>query len=104
VGTIKVLRMAENTEKPIRELEKEQIQVSMSRSGNCYDNAMMESFLATLKTECVDHRYATRAEARSTIFDYIERWYNRRCRHSSLGYLSPAGFEQRFARDNFTVH
>jgi putative transposase len=85
-------------------LAKEHIQVSMSRSGNCYDNAMMESFFATLKTEWVDHRYATRAEARSAIFDYIERWYNRRRRHSSLGYLSPAVFEQRFARDKFTVH
>lgn len=85
-------------------LAKEHIQVSMSRSGNCYDNALMESFFATLKAEWVDHRYATRAEARSAIFDYIERWYNRRRRHSSLGYLSPAVFEQRFARDKFTVH
>ncbi len=84
-------------------LAKEHIQVSMSRSGNCYDNAMVESFFATLKAECVDRRFATRAEARSVIFDYIERWYNRRRRHSSLGYLSPAGFEQRFARDKFTV-
>lgn len=85
-------------------LAKQHIQVSMSRSGNCYDNAMMESFFATLKAEWVDQRYATRAEARSAIFDYIERWYNRRRRHSSLGYLSPAVFEQRFARDKFTVH
>jgi transposase InsO family protein len=60
----------------------------MSRSGNCYDNAIMESFLATLKSKCVDRSYATRYEARSVIFDYIERWYNRR-RHSSLGYLRP---------------
>ncbi len=78
--------------------------MSMSRSGNCCDNAIMESFFATLKAEWVDHRYATHAEARSAIFDYIERWYNRRRRHSSLGYLSPAVFEQRFARDKFTVH
>ncbi len=84
-------------------LAKEHIQVSMSRSGNCYDNAMMESFFATLKSECVDRRYATRHEARSVIFDYIECWYNRRRRHSSLGYLSPAVFEQRFARDKFPV-
>ena len=84
-------------------LAKEHIQVSMSRSGNCYDNAMMESFFATLKSECVDRRYATRHEARSVIFDYIECWYNRRRRHSSLGYLSPAVFEQRFARDKFAV-
>jgi putative transposase len=85
-------------------LAKEHIQVSMSRSGNCYDNALMESFFATLKAEWLDHRYATRAEARSAIFDYIERWYNRRRRHSSLGYLSPVAFEHRFARDRFTVH
>jgi len=85
-------------------LASEHIQVSMSRSGNCYDNAMMESFFATLKSECVDHRYATRADARSAIFAYIERWYNRHRRHSSLGYLSPAAFEQRFARDKIVVH
>lgn len=76
----------------------------MSRSGNCYDNAMMESFFATLKTECVDRRYPTRHEARTAIFEYIERWYNRRLRHSSLGYLSPAEFEHRLARDNIGVH
>lgn len=85
-------------------LAKEDIQVSMSRSGNCYDNAMMESFFATLKSECVVYRYTTRDDARSAIFDYIERWYNRRRRHSSLGYLSPVVFEQRFACDKFTVH
>lgn len=85
-------------------LARERIQVSMSRSGNCYDNAMMESFFATLKTECVDRRYATRHEARAAIFDYIERWYNRRRRHSSLGYLSPVEFESRLARDNIIVH
>ena len=85
-------------------LAKEHIQVSMSRSGNCYDNAMMESFFATLKSECVDRRYATRYEARSLIFDYIECWYNRRRRHSPLGYLSPAAFEHRFTHDNIVVH
>lgn len=85
-------------------LARERIQVSMSRSGNCYDNAMMESFFATLKTECVDRRYPTRHEARTAIFEYIERWYNRRRRHSSLGYLSPAEFERRLARDNIGVH
>jgi len=51
-----------------------------------------------------DRRYATRADARSAIFEYIERWYNRHRRHSSLGYLSPATFEQRFARDKIVVH
>jgi putative transposase len=68
-------------------------QVSMSRVGNCYDNAAMESFFATLKAECVTHQFATRAEARSAIFDYIEGWYNRQRLHSSLGYLSPLEFE-----------
>lgn len=80
------------------------IQVSMSRTGNCYDNAVMESFFATLKTECVDRRYATRQEARACIFDYIEVWYNRCRRHSSLEYLSPEAYERRYARDNLTVH
>jgi len=84
-------------------LAKEHLQVSMSRSGNCYDNAMMESFFATLKAECVHQHYTSRHEARSVILDYIERWYNRRRRHSSLGYLSPADFEQRFPLDKFTV-
>jgi len=64
----------------------------------------MEIFFATLKSECVNYSYATRADARSAIFIYIERWYNRRRRHSSLGDLSPAAFEQRFARDKIVVH
>ena len=66
---------------------------SMSGTGNCYDNAMMESFFATLKTECADHRFATRAEARRAIFEFIEVWYNRQRRHSALNYLTPAEFE-----------
>ena len=67
---------------------------SMSRKGNCWDNAVMESFFHTLKTERTHHRhYRTRAEARADVFDYIETFYNRRRRHSSLGYLSPAEFE-----------
>lgn len=68
--------------------------LSMSRTGNCYDNAVMESFFATLKGECAVSSFATRAEARSTIFEYIEGWYNRQRLHSSLGYLSPVEFEQ----------
>jgi putative transposase len=84
-------------------LAKHGIQVSMSRTGDCYDNAAMESFFATLKTECVDHRYPTRLHARTCVFDYIEVWYNRRRRHSALNYLSPLAFEQRFARDTFAV-
>ena len=76
----------------------------MSRTGNCYDNAVMESFYATLKTECVIRRYAIRLEARACLFDYIEGWYNRRRRHSSLGYLSPEIFERQYACDKNTVH
>jgi putative transposase len=71
--------------------------VSMSRVGNCYDNAMKESFFATLKAECVRQPFATRAQARTAIFDYIEGWYNRRRLHSALGYLSPEQFERRHA-------
>ncbi len=72
----------------------ENITCSMSRKGNCWDNAMMESFFATLKKERI-HRedYATRSEARESVFDYIERFYNRVRRHSALGYVSPEQFE-----------
>jgi len=67
---------------------------SMSRKGNCYDNAVSESFFHTLKTEHVyDYRYETRAEARQSIFEYIEMFYNRQRRHSALGYRSPVSFE-----------
>jgi transposase InsO family protein len=69
-------------------------QVSMSRVGNCYDNAAMESFFATRKTECATQPFATRTQARSAIFEYIEAWYNRQRLHSSLGYLSPTEFER----------
>jgi transposase InsO family protein len=68
--------------------------VSMSRTGNCFDNAAMESFFSTLKTECADEQFDTRAHARTAIFAYIEAWYNRQRLHSSLGYLSPTEFEQ----------
>lgn len=72
---------------------------SMSRTGNCYDNAAKESFYHTLKTELVNHeRYATRDEARASVFNYIEAFYNRRRLHSTLGYLSPEAFER--ARTN----
>lgn len=68
-------------------------QVSMSRSGNCYDNAVAESFFATLKAECAITQFEGKADARSAIFAYIEGWYNRQRLHSSLGYLSPVEFE-----------
>ena len=75
-------------------LERHGITVSMSGVGNCYDNAAMESFWATLKTELVHHeQYATRDEARQSIFEYIEVFYNRTRIHSSLGYVSPEAFE-----------
>ena len=68
----------------------------MSRRGNCYDNAAMESFWATLKTECFDRELpATRQQARSMIFDYIKTFYNPRRRHSLLEYFSPAQLEQK---------
>ena len=67
---------------------------SMSRKGNCYDNAVAESFFHTLKTEHVyEYRYETRAEAMQSIFEYIEMFYNRQRRHSALGYRSPVSFE-----------
>ena len=73
-------------------------QQSMSRSGNCYDNAMMESFWATLKTECFgDYVPATRDEAKAMVFKYIEIFYNRQRSHSALSYLSPVQFEQQQA-------
>jgi putative transposase len=71
------------------------IQVSMNGVGTWYDNAPMESFFATLKSELVHHRvYHTRDEARPDLFFYIEAFYNRRRRHSSLDYLSPEAYEQ----------
>ncbi len=69
---------------------------SMSRRGECWDNAAMESFFSSLKTERTNRKhYATRDEARADVFDYVERFYNPRRRHSTLGYLSPLQFEQR---------
>jgi transposase InsO family protein len=70
------------------------IRVSMSGKGDCWDNAVMESFWGTLKTELVhQEHYATREQARQSIFEYIEVFYNRQRLHSSLGYLSPEAFE-----------
>jgi transposase InsO family protein len=75
-------------------LNEHRIEVSMSGRGDCHDNAMMESFWAMLKSELVhQRRYATRQEARQSIFEYIEVFYNRKRLHSSLGYHSPESFE-----------
>ena len=68
---------------------------SMSRSGNCWDNAAMESFFKSLKVERTNRKvYRTRDEAKADVFDYIERFYNGKRRHSTIGYLSPVQFEQ----------
>lgn len=73
---------------------------SMSRKGNCWDNAVAESFFSTLKTELIYlRRFATRAEARDAIFDFIETFYNHERRHSTLGYLSPVEFERKFEQE-----
>ena len=77
-------------------LAKHEITASMSRPGNCYDNAVVESFFGTLKTELVhEARWTTRGEATTALATYIEGWYNRRRRHSTLDYLSPAEYELR---------
>jgi putative transposase len=76
-------------------LRQYRITPSMSRSANCYDNAYMESFFGTLKTELVHGEYYhTRLEARLSIFEYVEVFYNRQRRHSALGYRSPEQYER----------
>jgi transposase InsO family protein len=76
-------------------LEENQIRQSMSSKGNCYDNAPTESFFSTLKRELVyRENFKTREEAKQKLFEYIEVFYNRKRRHSSLGYLSPLDFEK----------
>lgn len=76
-------------------LKKNQMQSSMSRKGDCWDNSVAESFFGSLKTERVfDSPYSTREEARRDVIDYIEMFYNSSRRHSYLGYLSPAEFEK----------
>jgi len=78
-----------------RLLDSQGIMCSMSRRGNCWDNAPMESFFASLKKELVHHEdYATRAEAKGSIFEYIEAFYNRVRRHSSLEYVAPVEYER----------
>ena len=72
------------------------VRPSMSRTGNCYDNAVVESFWGKLKTEMVYHEhFATKAQARAAVFEYIEMFYNRRRLHAALDYLSPEAFEAR---------
>jgi putative transposase len=79
-----------------RALAEHGIVCSMSRRGNCWDNAVAESFFATLKVELVhEATWATRAAARTDLFEYLEVFYNGQRRHSALGYLSPRAFEQR---------
>ena len=76
-------------------LEQNGMECSMSRKGDCWDNAVAESFFATIKRELIDgSRWRTREEARAAIFEYIEVWYNRERRHSSLGYVSPTEYER----------
>jgi len=77
-------------------LEGKKVVASMSRKGNCWDNAVAESFFATVEIELIqDEDWHTRNEARGAIFEFIEVWYNRQRRHSSLGYLTPAEFDKR---------
>ena len=74
---------------------------SMSRKGECWDNAVLESFFSTLKLELnLDKTQGTRPQTRTLVFEWIEAFYNRERRHSSLGYLSPHAFEERWARLN----
>jgi putative transposase len=74
---------------------KARVRPSMGSVGDCFDNAMCESFFATLECELLDRRrFKNHEEARRAIFEFLEGWYNRHRRHSSLGYLSPAEFEK----------
>ena len=75
-------------------LDAHEIVCSMSRRGNCYDNAVMESFFSTVKTELAD-RFDSCGDAKMELFDYIEVFYNQRRRHSTIGQISPATYEQR---------
>jgi putative transposase len=78
-----------------RLLQQHGVTCSMSRSGDCWDNAAMESFFSTLKIERTNRtNYRTREQAKADVFDYIERFYNPRRRHSTLGYLSPVDYEK----------
>jgi transposase InsO family protein len=87
-------------------LEKYGMIASNSGTGNCYDNAAMESFFHTLKTEHIYfENYQTREQAKQSIFEYVEVFYNRKRRHSTLGYLSPADFEKQWQHQRgFPLH
>lgn len=93
-------RGCQYTSKEFRELTaKHGIKLSMSGKGNCYDNAVAESFFHTLKTEHTNfHRYRIREEAKSSIFEYIEVFYNRQRSHSKTGYVSPEEFENQWRK------
>jgi transposase InsO family protein len=87
------------------ELLKHGIECSMSARGNCYDNAVVESFFGLMKREWVNRvRYRTREEARADVFEYIECFYNRKRRHGYLGNISPVEFEKRTSGQYETVH
>jgi hypothetical protein len=76
------------------------VRPSMGSVGDAYDNAMCESFFATLECELLErHRFKTQAEARSAVFEFVEGFYNLRRRHSSIGYLSPIDYERRHRSD-----
>ncbi|WP_425607652.1 IS3 family transposase [Candidatus Chlorohelix allophototropha] len=76
-------------------LEQYGIETNMSRKGDCWDNALMESFFGTLKVECTDrYKFESRREAKTVIFEYMEVFYNRKRLHSALGFMTPVGFEQ----------
>ena len=80
------------------------VRPSMGTVGDAYDNAMAESFFATLECELLDRRsWKSKAEARTALFTWIEGWYNPRRRHSSLGQLSPINFERKHDADNDRV-
>ena len=85
-------------------LHEQNIQVSMSKKGDCYDNAMIESFWRTLKEECCGQIiFSSRNEAKAAIFEYIEVFYHRKRRHSSLEYLCPVDYEKQGRQKKHTI-
>ena len=93
----RLLESAQYTSEPFQRLLADQgLSCSMSRSGNVWDNAAMESFFSSLKAERTARKtYRTREQAKADVFDYIERFYNPKRRHSTLGYVSPVEFERK---------